>query len=212
LYKPLDTAVPQQFFATSMILTPLVRGLLGIAIDAPAHRLMLAPHLPPDWDSVRVSNILVGSSSVDVIIRRMSGGIGAELRRHGGGAPLDVTFSPALPLGAATAAKTFSTPGDVHGTVRGELGDALTLTVSYRGGWQIVPPQNDVQIGDRSAAARVLSERLGNGTYTALLEGRAGRTYRFQLGRGSAWRDTLVTFPTARPNADGYTTATVTRR
>jgi glycogen debranching enzyme len=30
LYKPLDTAVPQQFFATSMVLTPLIRGLLGI--------------------------------------------------------------------------------------------------------------------------------------------------------------------------------------
>ncbi len=26
VYKPLDTAVPQQFFATSMILTSLLRG------------------------------------------------------------------------------------------------------------------------------------------------------------------------------------------
>ncbi|MBK8060793.1 MAG: hypothetical protein IPK33_23750 [Gemmatimonadetes bacterium] len=36
VYKPLDTAVPHQFFATSMVLTPLVRGLLGIEVDAPA--------------------------------------------------------------------------------------------------------------------------------------------------------------------------------
>ncbi len=36
VYKPLDTAVPQQFFATSMVLTPLVRGLLGVEVDAPA--------------------------------------------------------------------------------------------------------------------------------------------------------------------------------
>ena len=49
LYKPLDTAVPQQFFATSMVLTPLIRGLLGVDVDAPARRVTIAPHLPPAW-------------------------------------------------------------------------------------------------------------------------------------------------------------------
>ncbi|HEV8197916.1 MAG TPA: GH116 family glycosyl hydrolase, partial [Gemmatimonadales bacterium] len=48
-YKPLDTAVPQQFFATSMVLTPLLRGLLGVDVDVPARRLTIAPHLPADW-------------------------------------------------------------------------------------------------------------------------------------------------------------------
>ena len=38
VYKPLDTAVPQQLCATSMILTPLLRGMMGIEVDAPAGR------------------------------------------------------------------------------------------------------------------------------------------------------------------------------
>ena len=210
LYKPLDTAVPQQFFATSMILTPLVRGLLGIEVDAPAHRLTLAPHLPPDWDSVRVRNVSVGSAVVDAIVRRTARGIRIDLRRRGAGLPLDVVFSPALPLGATTSAETTVTPGDLHATVRGVLRDSLVLDVPYRGGWSIVPPPNAARIGDRSKAARVLSERLVNGTYSASLEGRAGRSYRFRVGQGSVWRDTLVTFPAAGANADDFTTTTLT--
>src|SRR5206468_10983674 len=83
LYKPLDTAVPQQFFATSMVLTPLLRGLLGIDVDAPAHRLTLAPHLPPDWDSLRVDNVTLGSAVVALSIRRTPSAITTRLVRRG---------------------------------------------------------------------------------------------------------------------------------
>jgi glycogen debranching enzyme len=210
LYKALDTAVPQQFFATSMILTPLVRGLLGIEADAPAHRLVLAPHLPADWDSVRVRNIQVGSASVEALVRRTRAGFHLEMHREGGSVPLDVVFSPALPLGASTPAEAVRTAGDVHGTVRGVLRDALSLDVPYDGGWSIVPPPNEARIGARSNAMRVLSERLVDGAYTVALEGRAGRTYRLRVGEGRALRDTLLTFPTARANADEYTRMTLT--
>src|SRR3954468_4034592 len=97
LYKPLDTAVPQQFFATSMVLTPLIRGLFGIEVDAPIRRLTITPHLPPDWDSVRVRNVGLG---VNMVLRRTARGIRAELARQGSGGPVEVAFSPALPLGA----------------------------------------------------------------------------------------------------------------
>lgn len=209
LYKALDPAVPQQFFATSMVLTPLIRGLLGIDVDAPAHRLTLTPHLPPDWDSVRVRNIPFGSASVDVAFRRTANGLHAELTRRGGSA-VDVVFSPSLPLGAK-AAGTTSTAGDEHAVVHGILRDTLTLTVAYSGGWSIVPPRSEIAIGDRSSALRVVSERIVAGRYTATLEGRAGRAYRVRIGEGRVWRDTTVTFPSGAANADDFTITTVIR-
>jgi glycogen debranching enzyme len=209
LYKPLDTAVPQQFFATSMILTPLIRGLLGLDVDAPAHRLILAPHLPPDWDSVSVRNIPVGATTLDVRFERTAAGLRCELHQPRNATPLDVTYSPALPLGAATNLPTVSTLGDIHATTRGTLRESLTLEVPYHGGWSIVPPPNTVAIGDRSAAARVLSERLVDGRYVATLEGRAGRRYHFRIREGGAWRDTTVTMPAAGANADDYVVTTL---
>ena len=205
-YKPLDTAVPQQFFATSMVLTPLLRGLLGLEVDAPARRLTLAPHLPPEWDSVAVENIPFGTGTLMLRLTRAAAGIRAELRQDGTGGPIDVVFSPAIPLGATTALERTETPGDLHATVRGVLRERLALEVPYRGGWSIAPPASRPAIGDRSVAPRVVSERLLDGTYSVTLEGRAGRSERFRVREADRWRDVEVVFPTGGANSDGYTT------
>ncbi len=187
LYQSLDTAVPQQFFATSMILTPLLRGLLGIEVDAPRRHLTIAPHLPPDWDSVAVENVPVGAERVSFVVRRGDGNIRLSLRRRDRGPlPLVVEFSPALPLGArvpGAGVETQRTPGDVHATVRAQVADSVVLAVSYQGGWSIVPPVMPPAIGARSSAPRVLSERLDDvgGGYAVALEGLAGRSYTFRV-------------------------------
>ena len=207
LYKPLDTAVPQQFFATSMVLTPLIRGLLGIEVDAPARTLTIAPHLPPDWDSLGARNIVVGGAKVDLTLRRTATGMRLDLARHGASFPIDVVFSPAFPLGPGASG---ATAGDVHVATSGTLRDSLTLIAQQSGaGKSVMTPRADVAIGDRSHAVRVLSERLVNGEYRATLEGRAGRSYPLRVLDGAAVRDTNVTFPASGANADDYTVTTL---
>ena len=205
-YKPLDTSVPQQFFATSMVLTPLIRGMLGVDVDAPARTLTLAPHLPADWDSLAVENIPFGAGTIDLrLTHRRGSSMTAAITSHGAAGPIDVVFSPALPAGANAQPEGRATASDVHATVRGSLRDTLTLSVSYRGGWTIVPEPATPEIGDRSSAARVLHQ----GADAATLEGLAGRTYRFKVSDGASWRSLSVTFPSADANADGYTTRTL---
>src|SRR5689334_284414 len=206
LYKPLDTAVPQQFFATSMVLTPLIRGLLGIDVDAPAHTLTIAPHLPADWDSLGARNVVVAGAVVDLALRRTADGMRLDLARRGAVFPIDVVFSPAFALAAGA---NDATAGDVHVTTRGTLRDSLTLTIHHVGGRSITTPRAAVAIGDRSSAVRVVSERLVNGQYRATLEGRAGRSYRLRVADGRALRDTDVTFPASGANADDYTVTTL---
>ena len=241
LYKPLDTAVPQQFFATSMVLTPLLRGLLGIEVDVPAGRVTIAPHLPPEWDSVAVANVPVGRGTMSFTIRRTRGGMTAEVQRRGAATPIEVVFSPALPVGARASGagvSTRATPGDVHATVRARVATSATLSVTYAGGWSIIPPDMPAVIGERSRAPRVLGERLdSSGGYVVALEGLAGVSYAFRvlapaaagtgdlfvnasdsasasLVRQNAASDIAlyVSFPKGGANADGYTSATVTVR
>ena len=188
LYKPLDTAVPHQFFATSMVLTPLIRGLLGLDVDVPARRVTLAPHLPPDWDSVTVEHVPVGRGRLSFTVRRSATAMTVTIRRTGDRSPIDVVFSPALPLGArvtAAGASSTETPGDVHAAVGAVLADSATLSVAYDAGWSIMPPSMPAMIGSRSRAPRVLSERLGTGTdrerYVVTLEGLAGQRYTFRV-------------------------------
>jgi hypothetical protein len=190
LYKPLDTAVPHQFFATSMVLTPLLRGLLGIDVDVPRGRVTLAPHLPPGWDSVSVDNVPAGRNTISFTVRRTAGAMTALVRRRGPDrSPLELVFSPALPLGArisggSATTTTTATPGDVHATVSARIADSSMIEVRYAGGWAIIPPAMPAPIGGRSRAPRVLSERLGGSgsaadRYAVGLEGLSGQRYTF---------------------------------
>jgi hypothetical protein len=225
LYKPLDTAVPQQFFATSMVLTPLIRGLLGITVDMPNRRVTIAPHLPPEWDSVEVDNVPVGGGKLSFALKRTAGRIVAAVRRTGDATPLEIVFSTALPLGArvtgaeagaaafdkAQAGKATPYVGDLHATVSAQVMDTAELSVSYTGGRSIVPPSMPAKIGHRSEAMRVISERLdASGGYVLSLEGLAGRSYVFRLKTPGGERNETVTFPAAGANADGYTAVTLT--
>jgi glycogen debranching enzyme len=241
LYKPLDTAVPQQFFATSMVLTPLVRGLLGLDVDVPARRVRIAPHLPPEWDTVAVDRIPVGKGQLFVAIKRTPGRISASLRASADAGTVDVEFSPALPLGArATGAPAAvqANAGDSHVTVKAAVSGAAELSVSYAGGWSLLPPTIPAIVGRRSQAPRILSERLGaDGRYTVALEGLAGRSHSFTVRAPDAGvaralradvtggsvllspasaagpeRQATITFPREGANADGYTTLTLTVR
>ena len=225
VYKPLDTAVPQQFFATSMIVTPLVRGLLGIEVDAVNGKLTLAPQLPPSWDRVSVRNIAVGSVMVDAEITAATGRLTAAIRIRGGARPIAVTFSPRLPLGAKRLTDSLTS------SVR----NSATLEVRFEGGWQVEIPLSAARIGERSHAARIVAEAIdSDGSYRVTLEGRAGTSLpiatwgpgRHDLAvsagelrpvgdaafrdpaaeRRSTWQ---ITFPGEGANADGFVTVVV---
>ncbi|MBK9977359.1 MAG: hypothetical protein IPP20_05420 [Gemmatimonadetes bacterium] len=240
VYKPLDTAVPHQFFATSMVLTPLVRGLLGIEVDAPAGRLRVAPHLPADWDTVRVEHLAVGDARLSLQLVRNGRTVTLTVAREGieKGRPITVEFAPALPLGAATVVRdrdgaslaTQALPGAVIPRDSAALGDAVQLAVRWEGGWEVTPPRQAPRIGDRSAALRIVRERVQGGRYVVRVEGRAGQVYTLRLraprGAPSAvtvlpaqqammplrmsdpdhagWVNLTVEFPSQGGDADGF--------
>jgi hypothetical protein len=142
-YRPLDTAVPQQFFATSMLVSPLVRGLLGLEADAPRRRVTIAPHLPADWDRVVVDNFRVGEDRLSMNVTRSDGRLAIELRRRGSG-HLTAHVSPALPRGAriegirvngqSVAAETVMSAHDLHVTVEVVLDTVAVIEIEFTPG------------------------------------------------------------------------------
>ncbi len=71
-YRPLDTAVPHQFFATSMLATPILRGIVGWEANAPKRAARLAPQLPPSWGAFDVKRLGVGGARLDVAFRQVT--------------------------------------------------------------------------------------------------------------------------------------------
>ena len=168
-YQPLDQTVPHQFFATSMLVTPLLRGVFGWEPDAPNGRARLAPQLPADWDGASVRGLRVGETVLDVDIGRRwteTGGI-LELAIRREGPPVDIEFVPDVPVGATNRTVTESADGG--------------FTATWEGGLAVAPPRIDLQPGQRSTGLRVIDLAADGDGWLLTLEGTAGRDYEVRL-------------------------------
>ena len=165
VYKPLDTAVPQQFFATSMILTPLLRGMMGLEVDAPAGTLMVAPWVPLGEERVRVDRLWVGRTQVDLKVSVRASVVMLDVTRAGGGTPrmLRVTFNPVA--GARP----------VYGELRpGQK--TLHLETVRSSAPEVRFAVKPAAIGERSRNVRVVSLRTVGEKVRLVIEGIAGDT------------------------------------
>jgi glycogen debranching enzyme len=213
-YEPLETAVPQQFFATSMLLTPLVRGLLGWEGDAPHDRVRLAPHLPAVWDTVAVERLPVASGRYSVRFEKTDSTLVADIVRTAGTGVDTLVFEPALPLGSnvgevlangrAVRCGSRASGADVHLACRLALPERLRLTVQFTPGWEVLLPAPAPQRGDRSGALKLVTQRLVGDTLVLGVEGLAGRSYALPVHTPRGERTVTVTVPPGGDPVDGY--------
>ena len=167
VYKPLDTAVPQQFFATSMILTPLLRGMMGLEVDAPAGTLTVSPWVPPGQEQVTVKNLAVGGSRLDLLVTDI------------------VRLSETSLLVSPSAGVTFSAPVKVRfappgvGVAEGVLqpgAKSLRLVLAKPRGWNVLLEKHATLIGERSTSPRIVAARVEGENYRLTVEALAGTT------------------------------------
>src|SRR5258708_14492892 len=62
-----------QVWSEAMVVTPVLRGLLGLEAEGGGRVLRFAPQLPADWDRVSVGRVPVGASRYDLKLVRSSG-------------------------------------------------------------------------------------------------------------------------------------------
>ncbi len=225
-FEPLETAVPQQFFATSMYLTPLLRGAFGLETDAPRGVLGLAPHLFAEPGEHEVRGVRVGARVLDVVFRVSDTSFVAEVRPVAGPAtPLTLRFDPALAPGARvrdvrTAAgpvtyRTAETGRDLHVSFEVPLGAApVRVTVRHAPGWRLALPGAALERGERSRSLKIVDARLGGGGLALRLEGRAGMHYQLEVHRpdGRVTLEQVAVPDGAGDPRDGYAAVTLQLR
>ncbi len=197
-YQPLDQTVPHQFFATSMLVTPLLRGVFGWDPDAPNGRARLAPQLPPDWPRAAVRGLRVGDTMLDVVIEQQWTTTGGEQRIEitGRGPAIEIGLVPELPTGATrveirqTGGGGATLPQRDAARPRGEVppirvplrdGEPTEIALIWSGGLKVAPPRIDLKPGQQSAGLRVLNLEVDGEGWLLDLEGTAGREYEVGL-------------------------------
>jgi glycogen debranching enzyme len=94
-YNPLSTASPHQIWSAAMIISPMLRGLLGLSVDAPNGSMTFAPHLPGEWDSVHVNGIRLGDRRLNLALRHVAQYYEVNVTNNGK-TPVKIDFAPAF--------------------------------------------------------------------------------------------------------------------
>ncbi len=192
VYASLSTASSHQTWSAAMVVSPLLRGLFGLQVNALDRRISLEPHLPAAWDRFEIRNVPLANAKVDFTFQRDDREATLRIRNHGP-APFQLTFAPAFApvtelAGAQFNRAALSCPREESGpdwharcAVTAGSGES-TLTLRYRNsfGYSLaVPPP---QLGAPSSAMKLISEDWdGPGQLRLELSGRPGTAQRIDL-------------------------------
>ena len=186
-----------QVWSEAMVVTPLMRGLLGIEAHDGGNALTFAPQLPANWDRVSVSNLSVGDRQCKLTFERATGVQTITIPpfsstmhtqfQTGAVKKLRVTIAPAFPLDARIRSVTvngqpaefkLTQVGDIQ---RAEMSFDLTLfakiVFSYDEGTDVYVVPELLKPGQSSEGIRVLRCRAEANALRLVVEGVGGRSY-----------------------------------
>ncbi|HWP44577.1 MAG TPA: GH116 family glycosyl hydrolase [Blastocatellia bacterium] len=195
-----------QVWSEAMVVTPAIRGLLGIEASEGGRALSFAPQMPADWDRVAARNVQAGEARYDLSLEREAGRASIKIARRGpqssnneasSTAPARITVAPAFPLDARIervlvngreARFRVTRAGDVQGAeVTVEVAAGTTqVDYFYDEGTEVYIEHRALVAGASSEGLRILRSRADQNALRLTLEGLGGRTYR--IGVRSARR------------------------
>jgi glycogen debranching enzyme len=198
---PFGRSSHHQVWSEAMVVTPAVRGLLGIEASAGGRSLSFAPQLPADWDRVAARNVAAGDARYDLSFERTDGQAIIKIARRrpegagisrGPTAPARITVAPAFPLDARinrvlvngqAARFRVTRAGDVQ---RAEVAVEATAEISqisfiYDEGTEVYIEHQALTAGASNQGLRILRSRADTNALRLTLEGRGGRAYRLRV-------------------------------
>ncbi|MBA3567912.1 MAG: amylo-alpha-1,6-glucosidase [Pyrinomonadaceae bacterium] len=198
---PFGRSSHHQIWSEAMVITPAMRGLLGIEVGAGGKELRFAPQLPANWNQVEARNVAAGDARFDLKLARETSRLTVTITRRGratstGGnaneSTTRITVAPAFPLDARIRAvkargRSIKFATNIIGDVqRAEVTlDSTQRTIevvySYDEGTDVFADQEIPEPGAQSKGLRILRSRADQDALHLVLEGIGGRSYTLRV-------------------------------
>ncbi len=193
---PFGRSSHHQIWSEAMVITPAVRGLLGIEVSAGGKALRFAPQLPANWNQVEAQKVAAGHSRFDLKLTRESGRLTVKITRRGTAnastGSTRITVAPAFPLDARIL--NVKVKGRTTQFVTNRVGDMQRAEVTldanqenidvvfrYDGGTDVFINHEIPMPGAQSKGLRILRSRADQNALHLLLEGIGGNTYALEV-------------------------------
>ena len=175
-FEPFGRSTSHQLWSSSMVITPAMRGLFGIDVDALTKTVQLDPHLPADWNEANVKRLYVGDSVIDLHFRREGQQLIVRLKLLSG-EPVRLTAKATVTADGQTA--TFKLPAV-----------------------EVALPQHLPLPGARTAQPKVLAENTDAHSMRIELEAQADSTVTFKLRKNAEIKNLTADEATIVPAID----------
>jgi glycogen debranching enzyme len=191
-YQSFATSSPHQIWSAAMVVSPILRGMFGLQIDAERHQMIFAPHVPADWTSFAIRNVRVAGVGVDFQYRKTPDSVMLESKRTGTG-DCWVEFSPSFSLrtqvvsvqlnGRPLSFKMQPNSNDQHLSVRFPVNvGPNNLVVRLKNDFGLALSNELPPLGSASRGLRVVSESWNAAKTQMTLEVSGLPGSRYQLG------------------------------
>ena len=159
-YTPMPSSTSHQLWSSAMVITPTLRGLFGISIDAQTKTITVNPHLAAGWDHAEVKNLRVGDATVDLLFTQTKIAILAQ----------NTILAWIKPTDSGVSLRHDGSE------VRGDRGISIALHPV-----EVAPLSSAPLPGDRTQSLRILNEDYGERRLTLTCEGLSGTEARLPL-------------------------------
>ena len=65
-YQVLGRSTAHQLWSSAMVISPILRGMFGLAWNEPENRLSVTPHLPANWSTATIKHLPYGQGFIDL--------------------------------------------------------------------------------------------------------------------------------------------------
>ncbi len=154
-FVPFGRSTSHQLWSSAMVITPTLRGLFGIDIDAQSKTITVNPHLPANWDHAEIRHVVVGGEAIDLAFVQSKGEI-----------TVSVNASPQSEVRLVQ-------PGTTSAPSR-------SIRIA-RPAVEVVPFFRKASAGDSTGSTRILDESYAEHKLVLTFEGVAGSQFELPL-------------------------------
>jgi glycogen debranching enzyme len=189
---PFGRSSHHQVWSEAMVISPLMRGMLGTEVSNAGKTLKFAPQLPADWNDLTVRGIRAGNSTIDLLLKRTSGKMTIALAQRldpaGEKRIVKIILAPTLPLDAVVknvtangqkiAFQTKQTGDGQQVEVKFELANLSTeISFEYAEGTDVYLVAPPLAAGAENNGLRIIRAQARKEGFYLMVEGRVGQTY-----------------------------------
>jgi len=182
----------QQCWSETMIIQPVIEGMLGFSCDALTDNIKLAPSIPFQWNNFTAKQIVFGNHNVTMEMKRSATSTTYKIKYLGTGKGCFMDFSPALLAGTQVIRllvngeeKTFTVRNEPE-SIRLNLAQLhltkeILIEIFHEGGIGYLPIISKPKPGDANKDLKLLKQVLNKNEFNIEVEGLNTLTYTFDL-------------------------------